>query len=232
MSRLERLVTILETGSTPYVRNTAADQLADLAKQHPHDTLNLLSRVYPFLFHKKWETRISASRAFGGIISHIPQWDPNADEETAASTTDQCKMENEEDIKVKLEEDCDDEDQEFKLKLEKLLNTDEYEAMLVSFQDWNLNEILTSGCVLLSATDDSFNVFKSDSAGELMNKKLKTSTFTKKIGYDELMTQIKVKTEIEREPSVPSDSSSPVKEENVDTPSQSGQGFSKNACSC
>lgn len=223
MSRLERLVTILETGSTPYVRNTAADQLADLAKQHPHDTLNLLSRVYPFLFHKKWETRISASRAFGGIISHIPQWDPNADEETAASTTDQCKMENEEDIKVKLEEDCDGEDQEFKLKLEKLLNTDEYEAMLVSFQDWNLNEILTSGCVLLSATDDSFNVFKSDSAGELMNKKLKTSTFTKKIGYDELMTQIKVKTEIEREPSVPSDSSSPVKEENVDTPSQSAK---------
>ena len=77
MSRLDRLATLLETGSNAIVRNTAADQLADLAKQHPHDALSLLARVYPFLLNKRWETRTAAARAFGGIVSHIPKWDPN-----------------------------------------------------------------------------------------------------------------------------------------------------------
>ena len=48
MSRLDRLVVLLETGSTPFIRNTAADQLSDLAKAHPEDILSLLGRVYPF----------------------------------------------------------------------------------------------------------------------------------------------------------------------------------------
>ena len=52
MSRLDRLVVLLETGSTPFIRNTAADQLSDLAKAHPEDTINLLGRVYPYLKSK------------------------------------------------------------------------------------------------------------------------------------------------------------------------------------
>lgn len=79
MSRLDRLVQILDHGSTTFIRNTAADQLADLAKQHSADLLPLLSRVYPFLLHPRWETRVAAARAFGGIVKHAPQWIPDGD---------------------------------------------------------------------------------------------------------------------------------------------------------
>jgi TATA-binding protein-associated factor len=204
MSRLDRLVTILETGSTPFVRNTAADQLADLAKQHPHDILNLISRVYPFLFHKKWETRISAAKAFGGIISHIPQWDPNSNDTDLMNNqiSDISNLiDNYTDIKK-------EEDLDFDEKLNKMLNTDEYESMLVSFKDWNLNDILSSDCVLLSTTDDSFNMFKSldnklDSTLE-SNKKIKLINFTKKIGFDDLISGLK--SELKSESSILNDS--------------------------
>lgn len=43
--RLDRLVLLLETGSTAAVRATAAQQLGDIQKQHPSELFNLLSRV-------------------------------------------------------------------------------------------------------------------------------------------------------------------------------------------
>ncbi|KAF9189260.1 TATA-binding protein-associated factor mot1 [Haplosporangium sp. Z 11] len=44
-TRLDRLVLLLETGSTASVRATAAQQLGDIQKQHPSELFNLLSRV-------------------------------------------------------------------------------------------------------------------------------------------------------------------------------------------
>ncbi|KAI1306108.1 TATA-binding protein-associated factor mot1 [Mortierella claussenii] len=43
-TRLDRLVLLLETGSTAAVRATAAQQLGDIQKQHPSELFNLLSR--------------------------------------------------------------------------------------------------------------------------------------------------------------------------------------------
>ncbi|KAK3313511.1 hypothetical protein B0H66DRAFT_354542 [Apodospora peruviana] len=82
-SRLDRLVTILETGSTRLIRETAVNQLADWQKQHPEELFNLLSRVVPYLRHKDWETRSTAAKAIGKIIEHAPPYDPNADQELA-----------------------------------------------------------------------------------------------------------------------------------------------------
>lgn len=202
MSRLDRLVTILETGSTPFVRNTAADQLADLAKQHPHDILNLVSRIYPFLFHKKWETRISAARAFGGVIAHIPEWDPNEKDEVIEQEEkadgilegDGDRNSQPEDaLSSEFEEIKKEENEEYEAKLKKLLDTDEYESMLVSFKDWNLSEILSSGCTLLSTSDDSHDAFKLLGNNEMLNQNVKTKmvNFTKKIGFGELLTEVK-----------------------------------------
>lgn len=213
MSRLDRLVTILETGSTPFVRNTAADQLADLAKQHPHDTLNLLARVYPFLFHKKWETRTSAARAFGGIVSHIPQWDPNSEfqqrlqnvtpNENDPDAILYQQIKKEEGMEDLQEEDDNDEvkdDPEAKSKLSQMIDTDKYEAMLVSFKDWDFKGVIDSGCVLLSVNEDSFNVFKNVASESMANnKKFKTSSFTKKIGFDDLISVQEIKREIKSE---------------------------------
>ncbi|CAK4028869.1 TATA-binding -associated factor MOT1 [Lecanosticta acicola] len=77
-SRLDRLVTLLETGSTQLIRNTAAEQLADVQKNHPDDLFNLLSRVVPYLRSKQWDTRAAAAKAIGGIVKNADRFDPNA----------------------------------------------------------------------------------------------------------------------------------------------------------
>jgi TATA-binding protein-associated factor len=79
-TRLDRLVTLLETGHTPLIRNTAAQQLADVQKQHPDELFNLLSRVVPYLRSKSWETRRAAAKALGGIVENATKYDPNEDD--------------------------------------------------------------------------------------------------------------------------------------------------------
>lgn len=72
---------LLETGSTQLIRNTAADQLADVQKQHPDELFNLLTRVIPYLRSKHWDTRIAAARAVGGIVANAEKFDPNGEDE-------------------------------------------------------------------------------------------------------------------------------------------------------
>jgi TATA-binding protein-associated factor len=72
---------LLETGSTALIRNTAADQLADVQKQHPDELFNLLTRVIPYLRSKSWETRVAAAKAVGGIVFNAEKFDPNAEDE-------------------------------------------------------------------------------------------------------------------------------------------------------
>lgn len=79
-SRLDRLVTLLETGQTPFVRNTAAQQLADVQKAHPDDLFSLLSRVVPFLHNRTWETRVASAKALGGIVENAEKYEPNEDD--------------------------------------------------------------------------------------------------------------------------------------------------------
>ncbi|KAL2261630.1 hypothetical protein VTK26DRAFT_3723 [Humicola hyalothermophila] len=86
-SRLDRLVTILETGSTRLIRDTAVNQLADWQKQHPEELFNLLSRVVPYLRHKDWETRSTAAKAIGKIVENAPLYNPNSDESFAQPDT-------------------------------------------------------------------------------------------------------------------------------------------------
>lgn len=164
VSRLDRQVILLETGSTQFVRNMAADQMGDLAKEHPEDILSLLSRVYPFLLVKKWETRVTAARAVGGIVCHAPVWDPNGEDDGDSDHEGKVKKEYEDEdeetnAKVKLEH-------EMKVKLEEaerdeafLLQQDDSRPVF-SLSDWNLHELLKSKKVLLASdmrdySDDS-----------------------------------------------------------------------------
>lgn len=135
MSRLERLVVLLDTGSTQFIRNTAADQLADLAKAHPEEVLNLLSRVYPYLNSRKWETRTASARAFGGIASHAECWNPNSEGEDA----EPVKLEELDETQIKLEE------QELKLLSD--------ENNFISLDQWNLADIMKSGKKFLSCSE-------------------------------------------------------------------------------
>ncbi|KAI1410650.1 hypothetical protein F5Y13DRAFT_202118 [Hypoxylon sp. FL1857] len=93
-SRLDRLVTILETGSTKLIKDTAVNQLADWQKQHPEELFNLLSRVVPYLRHKDWDTRATAAKAIGKIIENAPFYDPNEDEDPTAARQEEPSGEN------------------------------------------------------------------------------------------------------------------------------------------
>lgn len=76
------LPSLLETGSTQLIRSTAADQLADVQKQHPDELFNLLTRIVPYLRSKNWDTRVAAAKAIGGIADNAERFDPNAEDES------------------------------------------------------------------------------------------------------------------------------------------------------
>lgn len=167
MSRLERLVVLLDAGSTAFIRNTAADQLSDVAKSHPEEILNLISRVYPYLKSKKWETRISAARALGGIVSHASDWNPNEEdneEEDGIAVKEEIKQEIKEEVREEIKQEIKEEpiDQEMKL-------LDEEEQQLVSLDDWNLDILLKSGKKLLSCSEN--DVYKADSKKPKLSSK-------------------------------------------------------------
>ncbi|KAH8117583.1 SNF2 chromatin remodeling protein [Phellopilus nigrolimitatus] len=107
-SRLDRLLILLDTGSSASVRTTAAKQLAQLAaksvrsdvggddnvhKLRLHSSLDdpsawaelmsVVARVLPYLHSRSHETRSAASVALSQICILVPLWEPqNSDDET------------------------------------------------------------------------------------------------------------------------------------------------------
>ncbi|KAH7908585.1 hypothetical protein BJ138DRAFT_1157339 [Hygrophoropsis aurantiaca] len=100
-SRLDRLLLLLDTGSSSSVRNTAAKQLAQLAaksvisdvateddvkttRQHASlgdssawsELMAVVARILPYLHSKSYETRSAASNALSQIFSLVPIWEP------------------------------------------------------------------------------------------------------------------------------------------------------------
>ncbi|KAJ6547022.1 SNF2 chromatin remodeling protein [Mycena capillaripes] len=100
-NRLDRLLLLLDTGSSTSVRNTAAKQLAQLAaksvitdvaleediknpRQHVSqgdpqawaELMSVVARIIPFLHSKSFDTRTAASVALSQIFSLVPLWQP------------------------------------------------------------------------------------------------------------------------------------------------------------
>lgn len=169
MSRLDRLVVLLETGSTPFIRSTAADQLSDLAKGHPEETINLLGRVYPYLKSPKWETRIAAARAFGGIVNHSDIWDPNSNEAIKKEhDLEDIEMKDiEQSVNIKKEEIDDFNIQIKKEQDEELKKIHDNLSNLVDFNSWNLYEILKSNNKLLATGGDEYEPKTSNKDDEI-----------------------------------------------------------------
>ncbi|KAK9093560.1 hypothetical protein Syun_028471 [Stephania yunnanensis] len=70
-SRLHRLLTLLDTGSTQATRFAAARQIGDIAKSHPQDLNSLLKKVSQYLRSKSWDTRVAAAHAIGAISENV-----------------------------------------------------------------------------------------------------------------------------------------------------------------
>lgn len=70
-SRLDRLIKLLDTGSSVDARREAARQIGELAASHANQLPNLLRRVRAHLRSKKWETRTAASATLSEISSRL-----------------------------------------------------------------------------------------------------------------------------------------------------------------
>ncbi|KAJ3070374.1 btaf1 RNA polymerase II, B-TFIID transcription factor-associated, 170kDa [Podochytrium sp. JEL0797] len=75
-TRLDRLVLLLDTGSTALVRQTAAAQLGDVQRAYPEELYSLLARVVVHLRSRQWETRAAAAAALRAIAENVPKWTP------------------------------------------------------------------------------------------------------------------------------------------------------------
>lgn len=153
-SRLDRLVTILETGSTRLIRETAVNQLADWQKQHPDELFNLLSRVVPYLRHKDWETRSTAAKAIGKIVDNAPLYDPNEEDASSEPKKEENATEN---GHVKKEEG----DKDINLADEDFLR----------FESLDVNSILTYGRELLRGGGIEYNLAALDPQARLEHQK-------------------------------------------------------------
>ncbi|KND04710.1 DNA-binding ATPase [Spizellomyces punctatus DAOM BR117] len=91
-TRLERLILLLDTGSTTTVRTTAAQQIGEIQRQQPDQLYNLLGRVLVHLRSTEWATRIAAGHAIEAIAKNVPQWEPpvpaNSDEDAVKHALD------------------------------------------------------------------------------------------------------------------------------------------------
>lgn len=102
-SRLDRLLLLLDTGSSTSVRSTAAKQLAQLAvksvitdvafveedvktvkqnvafkdEQAWSELLAVLARILPYLHSRSHDTRSAATNALSQIFASIPVWEPS-----------------------------------------------------------------------------------------------------------------------------------------------------------
>jgi TATA-binding protein-associated factor len=81
------------------IRNTAAQQLADVQKQHPDELFNLLGRILPYLRSKSWDTRTAAARAIGLIVTNADVYDPNEEDGLQIKSA----ADNDDDVEIKSE---------------------------------------------------------------------------------------------------------------------------------
>ncbi|KAF2477015.1 uncharacterized protein BDR25DRAFT_156548, partial [Lindgomyces ingoldianus] len=103
------LPSLLESGSTQVIKNTAVQQISDVQKQHPDELFNLLTRVIPFLRSKNWDTRVAAAKAVGGIVENAEKYDPNTEDEPIKDQSNgHVKSEGTNGSAVKKEENGDD----------------------------------------------------------------------------------------------------------------------------
>ncbi|KAF9426594.1 TATA-binding protein-associated factor mot1, partial [Entomortierella beljakovae] len=130
---LDRLVLLLETGSTAAVRATAAQQLGDIQKQHPSELFNLLSRVLVHLRSKSWDTRIAAGQALEAIVRNVPLWDPS------------------EESNIKTEEGSEQKSTAEQPKYDRL-----------SFSNFDISQVLQNGKLLLGSAGKEYDLDLSD----------------------------------------------------------------------
>lgn len=125
-SRLSRLLTLLDTGSTQQTRFAAARQIGDIAKSYPQELNPLLGKVSQYLRSKNWDTRVASATAIGSIADNSKR--TASLEEVVASVGKRVS--------------------DWGLKCPNLRPTNE--ASISSFRTFDINKVLEFGVLLAS----------------------------------------------------------------------------------
>nr|GEU67682.1 TATA-binding protein-associated factor BTAF1 isoform X1 [Tanacetum cinerariifolium] len=131
-SRLQRLLTLLETGSTQATRFTAARQIGEIAKLHPQDLSSLLHKVSQYLRSKNWDTRVAAAHAIGAIAGCFKH----------SSVMELCNL-----VEAKMKEAC------INCSVEDVVLSPKSQPKIsasTSFQSFELTKVLEFGALLAS----------------------------------------------------------------------------------
>ncbi|OZJ02562.1 hypothetical protein BZG36_04331 [Bifiguratus adelaidae] len=150
-TRLDRLVLLLDTGSSAAVRQTAAQQIAEIHRQHPSEIFNLLSRVVVHLRSKTWDTRIAAGQALEAIASNIPDW-PVSDSEIKHSGEEAING-----VPATVEKREDEDMSASAPALEGAVM-----ANKLSFDTFNIESVLANGRLLLGSAGKEYELDLSD----------------------------------------------------------------------
>lgn len=85
-TRLERLLFLLETGSSDEVRSAAAVKIADIINYYPFELNTLLNKVYSvYSLHLKWETRVAATKTINGLLTNHSKYLKKIDKNESSS---------------------------------------------------------------------------------------------------------------------------------------------------
>ncbi|XP_068152549.1 TATA-binding protein-associated factor 172 [Drosophila tropicalis] len=148
-SRLDRLFILLESGSTAATRQAAAKQIGEVQKLYPHELHSLLNRLVGYLHSSSWETRIAAAQTVESILKQVPLWQPELDlnhyQQSNAATT------------VKKEEPA-EEDSCQSSASSSTTATNSSSERLLSFDEFDLQQILQKGARLIGSEGNEFDV--------------------------------------------------------------------------
>ncbi|GIL55054.1 hypothetical protein Vafri_10704 [Volvox africanus] len=76
-SRLQKLLNLLDTGTSDATRKAAAKQLSEIARAHPDQLLSTIQKVHVYLYNKSWETRVAAGEALAFLADIFEHHTPD-----------------------------------------------------------------------------------------------------------------------------------------------------------
>ncbi|XP_004536960.1 TATA-binding protein-associated factor 172 isoform X2 [Ceratitis capitata] len=171
-SRLDRLFILLESGSSAVTRRAAAKQIGEVQKLYPHELHALLNRLIGYLHSTSWDTRIAASQAVEAILQNVPSWNP---EIYAAIKREAIKKEKDRDDNqavgggvgggsVGEEDSCQSVATSATTSSEQSCSRElQQRERLLSFADFDLEQILHKGARLIGSEGIEFDLNGSES---------------------------------------------------------------------
>ncbi|KAI4370311.1 hypothetical protein MLD38_018674 [Melastoma candidum] len=164
-SRLNRLLSLLDTGSTQSTRFSAARQIGDIARSHPQDLASLLKKVAQYLHSKNWDTRVAAAQAIGAIAQNVKH--------TSLSELFAT-------LKAKMAESG------ITADVEEVITLPSFQSKLVSaaaFKSFNLNKVLEFGA-LLASRGQEFDVSIDNSRSPMERLARQKQNLRRRLGLD------------------------------------------------